>query len=85
MTLPTADAVIPMCPECGDVRLEVLPGYPKNTPDMHHDFTQVTLERCPKCGIEVTITTMIDVKKPIIPKKVGGLYLPPEVMREKGR
>ena len=74
MTLPTADATIPTCPECVDVQLEVISN--KNVPDMNHAFKQVTQERCPKCGVEVTITTMIDVKKPVIPKKIGGLYLP---------
>ena len=82
MTLPTAEPVIPVCPECGDVKLELISS--KNTPDMHHAFKQVTLERCPKCGVEVTITTTIDINKPVVPKRKVGLYIPAGVKLPEG-
>jgi len=82
MTLPTAEPVMAVCPECGDVPLETISN--KNTPDMHHAFKQVNLQRCPKCGIEVTITTTIDIVKPIAPQRKVGLYIPPGVKLPKG-
>jgi len=44
----------------------------------------VNLQRCPKCGIEVTITTTIDIEKPIAPQRKVGLYIPPGVKLPKG-
>ena len=77
MTLPTAEPIGAVCPDCGDVPLETISN--KNTPDMNHAFKQVNLQRCPKCGIEVVITTTIDIQKPVVPEKTAGLYLPPNV------
>lgn len=76
MTLPTAESVVAVCPDCGDIPLETICN--KNTPDMNHAFKSVNLQRCPKCGIEVTITTTIDIKKPVASVKTAGLYLPPD-------
>ena len=81
-SLPTTEPIIASCPECGGVQLEVISN--KNTPDMHHAFKQVMLQRCPKCGIEVTITTIIDVNKPVVPKRKVGIFIPVGVRLPEG-
>ena len=82
MTLPRAESATFPCPECMDVPMEIVDGG--NTPDMHHAHKEFALHRCPKCGIEVTITTIIDIVKPIAPKKKVGLFIPEGVKLPKG-
>ena len=80
MVLPTMDKIESLCPVCGDVTLEQVSN--ENTPDMNHAFKGVNLQKCPKCGVEVTITTTIDIEKPEHPQMKGGFYLPKDYKRE---
>lgn len=81
MTLPQQQAFEANCPSCETIKMEIIKAT--SLPTMT-GYKSVVLQRCPKCGAEVTITTTIDMEKPIVPKRKVGLYIPKGVKLPEG-
>jgi len=70
---PRLQPIEATCPKCEDVELEVV--RTKAIPLMN-GWKNVITNRCPRCGVEVIITTIIEVIEPVVPKTKIGLYIP---------